>query len=142
MITMALLGKIRAMHRRDGKSISEIARLTSLSRNTIKKWLKASAPAAPKYRRREVATKLRPFVERLEQALKADAAHFSDRGRRFQRDRGRCFRVIVDDHGSTRVKGFIVPYWRSVQACPRRRASLATNDRRGGQAVFDAAAVA
>ena len=35
-------------------------------------------------------------------------AHFSDRGRWFQRDRGRCFRVIVDDHGSTRVKGSIV----------------------------------
>jgi len=59
---MALLGKIRALHLRDGKSISEIARLTSLSRNTIKKWLKASAPAAPKYRRREVSTKLTPFV--------------------------------------------------------------------------------
>jgi len=35
-------------------------------------------------------------------------AHFSDRGRWFQRDRGRCFRVTVDDHGSTRVKGSIV----------------------------------
>jgi hypothetical protein len=28
-----------------------------------------------------------------------------------------------------------------TQACPRRRASLATNDRRGGQAVFDASTV-
>ena len=37
---MALMGKIRAMRLREGKSISEIARLTSLSRNTIKKWLK------------------------------------------------------------------------------------------------------
>jgi integrase len=35
-------------------------------------------------------------------------ADFSDRGRRFQRDRGRRFSVIVDDHGSARVKGFIV----------------------------------
>ena len=38
---MALIGKIRGMRMRDGKSISEISRLTSLSRNTIKKWLKA-----------------------------------------------------------------------------------------------------
>ncbi len=30
----------------------------------------------------------------------------------------------------------------TMQTCPRRRASLATNDRRGGQAVFDGAAVA
>ena len=36
---MALIGKIRGMRMRDGKSISEISRLTSLSRNTIKKWL-------------------------------------------------------------------------------------------------------
>ena len=32
---MAMMGKIRSMHFRQGKSISEIARLTSLSRNTI-----------------------------------------------------------------------------------------------------------
>jgi transposase len=70
---MAMLGKIRAMHLRDGKSISEIARLTSLSRNTIKKWLKASSGAAPRYRRREVPGKLAAYVEQLLQALKADA---------------------------------------------------------------------
>jgi len=75
-------------------------------------------------------------------------AHFSDRGRRFRRDRGRCFGVIVDDHGSTRVMGFMVSQSSTMtpqativgrvkrQACPRRRSSRATNDRRGGQAVF------
>ncbi|MFG6459926.1 helix-turn-helix domain-containing protein, partial [Roseateles sp. BYS96W] len=42
---MAMKGKIRAMHLREGKSISEIARRTSLSRNTIKKWLKEPAEA-------------------------------------------------------------------------------------------------
>ena len=36
---MALIGKVRGMRLRDGKSISEISRLTSLSRNMIKKWL-------------------------------------------------------------------------------------------------------
>ncbi|MBE7418006.1 MAG: IS66 family insertion sequence element accessory protein TnpB [Ideonella sp.] len=35
-------------------------------------------------------------------------AHFNDRGRPFRRDRRRRFSVIVDDHGSTRVTGFIV----------------------------------
>ena len=68
-------------------------------------------------------------------------AHFSDRARWFQRDPGRRFSVIVDDHGSTRVRGFIVSVG-GVQACPRRRASLATNARCGGQAVFDGAALA
>jgi len=45
---MAMMGKIRSMHFRQGKSISEIARLTSLSRNTIKKWLKAPVDSFPK----------------------------------------------------------------------------------------------
>ena len=77
MITMALKGKIRALHKRDGKSISEIARRTSLSRNTIKKWLKAPAEAAPKYRREASPGKLAPFVATLTQALKADAHRLS-----------------------------------------------------------------
>jgi len=70
---MALMGKIRGMHFRDRKSISEIARLTSLSRNTIKKWLKAPQGPAPKYQRRDVPTKLTPYMARLTQALEADA---------------------------------------------------------------------
>ncbi len=70
---MAMKGKIRAMHLREGKSISEIARRTSLSRNTIKKWLKEPAETVPKYRRAATSTKLAPFVPTLTQALKADA---------------------------------------------------------------------
>ncbi len=70
---MALKGKIRALHLREGKSISEIARRTSLSRNTIKKWLKEPAEAVPKYRREAAPNKLSPFVATLTQALKADA---------------------------------------------------------------------
>jgi len=70
---MALKGKIRALHEREGKSISEITRRTSLSRNTIKKWLRAPAQAQPKYRRAKSPGKLAPFVATLTQALKADA---------------------------------------------------------------------
>ena len=70
---MALMGKIRGMHLRDGKSISEIARLTSLSRNTVERWLRAPQGATPKDRRREVPTKLLAFVESLVQSLEADA---------------------------------------------------------------------
>ena len=48
MITMDMIGKVRRMKMRDGISISEISRKTGLSRNTVKKWLKAPAgdPAA------------------------------------------------------------------------------------------------
>ena len=52
------MGKIRGMCFRDKKSISEIARLTSLSRNTIKRWLRAAPGTPPKYQRSEATTKL------------------------------------------------------------------------------------
>jgi hypothetical protein len=35
-------------------------------------------------------------------------AHFSDRGRRFQRDRGRRFNLIADGRGCAQATGFIV----------------------------------
>ncbi|MBE7418630.1 MAG: hypothetical protein HS128_12965 [Ideonella sp.] len=55
------------------------------------------------------ADALQGFVQRARTALPLDpAAHFNDRGRPFRRDRRRRFSVIVDDHGSTRVTGFIV----------------------------------
>jgi transcriptional regulator with XRE-family HTH domain len=37
---MAIYAKVRRLRFREGLSISEIARRTSLSRNTIKTWLK------------------------------------------------------------------------------------------------------
>ncbi len=70
---MAMTDKIRAIHLREGKSISEIAWHTSLSRNTIKKWLKEPAQTVPKYRPAATSAKLAPFVQTLTQALKADA---------------------------------------------------------------------
>jgi len=70
---MAMLGKVCRLYFRDGVSINEIARRTSLSRNTIKTWLKASGSAVPKYRRRAGPTKLTPFVAALTQALETDS---------------------------------------------------------------------
>lgn len=46
-----MLGKMRGMHYRDGKKISETLRLTGLKRNTIKRWLAAPQGSQPKYRR-------------------------------------------------------------------------------------------
>ena len=39
MIPMTMIGKVRRMFHRQNKSVREIARLTSLSRNTISKYL-------------------------------------------------------------------------------------------------------
>ena len=73
MITMAIYAKIRRLHVRDKLSISEIARRTSLSRNTIRKWLRADDGTGIQYRRTPAERVLTPFEPWLLQALKADA---------------------------------------------------------------------
>lgn len=78
---MVMYAKIRRMFFREHLSISEIQRRTSLSRNTIKKWLKEPDEAATKYRRAKASGKLTPFEPRLLLALEADA-HRPKRERR------------------------------------------------------------
>lgn len=73
MITMDMIGKVRRMKMRDGLTHSEIARRTGLSRNTVKKWLKAEGDVEPKYQRKGKDTLLTPFESTLVSALKADA---------------------------------------------------------------------
>ena len=78
---MALLGKIRRMYYRDKFSLSEIARRTSLSRNTVKKWLRSPESTEPQYRRRPQERKLAPYQDWLRKALETDA-HRPKRDRR------------------------------------------------------------
>jgi transposase len=70
---MEMIGKVRRMKMREQLSNSEIAKRTGLSRNTVKKWLKAPGDEIPKYRRQSGFTKLSEFEQVLVQALKADA---------------------------------------------------------------------
>lgn len=58
---MDLIGKVRRMKLRDQLSNSEIAKRTGLSRNTVKKWLKAPGDVIPRYRRQSRDGKLTPF---------------------------------------------------------------------------------
>ena len=83
MITMILYAKIRRMYFRDKLSINEIARRTSLSRNTVKKWLRMPNGSEPAYQRRSMPTKLTPYEDQLKQALIADSY-------RPKRDRTNC----------------------------------------------------
>ena len=70
---MAMIGKVRRMHYREKKAVREIARATSLSRNTVRKYLRVEKVEEPQYRRETGLTKLSPFHERIVQALKVDA---------------------------------------------------------------------
>jgi transposase len=78
---MDVIGKVRRLKLRDKLSTSAIARATGLSRNTVKKWLKAPGDIAPKYAREAPEGKLTPFKVVLDQALKTDM-HRPKKGRR------------------------------------------------------------
>src|SRR5574343_671894 len=69
---MVMIGKVLRMHHLEKKSVGEIAKATSLARNTVRKYLRLGKAEQPRYRRPAVPTKLAPYVEQLEQALRAD----------------------------------------------------------------------
>ncbi len=63
MYTMSMFAKVRRLFHRDKLSISEIQRRTSLSRNTIKAWLKETRPDNYTYPKRpKIDGKLTPFL--------------------------------------------------------------------------------
>lgn len=64
MIDVATLSVIRRWALRERLSIREISRRTGLSRNTIRKYLRAGS-VEPKYAKRKVPSKLDPFVQKL-----------------------------------------------------------------------------
>ena len=68
---MALLSVIRRWHFRDHLSIREIARRTGLSRNTIRKYLRAGT-VEPRFKVPDRPSKLDPFAERLSAWLRRE----------------------------------------------------------------------
>ena len=69
---MALLSVIRRWHFREGMPIREIERRTGLSRNTIRKYLRAGT-VEPKFKVPERPSKLDPFAEKLSGWLEIEA---------------------------------------------------------------------
>ena len=69
---MDMIGKVRRLKLRDQLSLSEIAKVTRLSRNTVKKWLTAPGDEPPKYERNTVERKLTDYEATLSQALTVD----------------------------------------------------------------------
>ena len=73
MIDVATLSVIRRWALREQLSIREIARRSSLSRNTIKKYLAAEA-VERKYAKRVSVSKLDPYADKLSAWLKCEAS--------------------------------------------------------------------
>ena len=77
---MGMLAKIRRMHLRENLSIREIAKRCSLSRNTVRQWLRESEMTEPKYQERQSTSVVDPYIGQLRQWIQAD-------GHRAKRDR-------------------------------------------------------
>jgi len=81
---MAMYAKVRRLYYREKLSLSEIARQTSLSRNTVKKWVKSPETVVPKYVRPTMTGLLTPYQSQIQLAVQADA-HRPKRDRRTKR---------------------------------------------------------
>ena len=121
---MVMYAKIRRMFYREHLSISEIARRTSLTRNTIKKWLKAADDSEPKYLRTTKLTKLTPFEPQLILALTADA-------HRPKRDRRTALMLFTDiqQQGFTGCYALVtkfVCHWRNQSSATSTKSAPST----------------
>jgi transposase len=68
-----MLAKIRRMYFREKVSIREIAKRCSLSRNTVRQWLREPDMTEPKYPDRPSTSVVDPYLDRLRQWVQADS---------------------------------------------------------------------
>jgi transposase len=102
---MELLSVIRRWHRRDHLPIREIERRTGLSRNTIRKYLRAES-IEPRFQVPERPSRLDPFADKLRGWLVLEAA----RSRKNRRTARRLYEDLVTlgyDGSYGRVAAFI-----------------------------------
>ncbi len=133
---MAMYAKVRRMRLRDGLSISEIARRTSLARNTIKRWLRGPVRSEMTYRRSAAPKKIGPYEATLREALATDA-----RRPRRERRTARKLYAQVRGHGFAgsyaRVTEFIRAWRREQGAVTARSAYVPLSFAWGEAFQFD-----
>ena len=111
---MALLSVIRRWHFRQHIPIREIERRTGLSRNTIRKYLRADT-VEPKFKVPARPSKLDPFAEKLSAWLRIDAGK-SRKQRRTAKQMHTELVALGYDGSYNRVAAFVV----SIRRRPRR----------------------
>lgn len=102
---MALLSVIRRWHFRDEMPIREIERRTGLSRNTIRKYLRAGT-VEPKFKVPERPSKLDPFAEKLSGWLRTESGK-SRKQRRTAKQMHADLVVLGYDGSYGRVAAFV-----------------------------------
>ena len=102
---MALLSVIRRWHFRDEMAIREIERRTGLSRNTIRKYLRAGT-VEPGFKVPDRPSKLDPFAEKLSGWLRTEGAK-SRKQRRTAKQMHTDLVVLGYDGSYNRVAAFV-----------------------------------
>jgi transposase len=105
VIDMALLSVIRRWHFREGMPIREIERRTGLSRNTIRKYLRADT-VDPKFRVPVRPSKLDAFAQKLSDWLRVEASK-SRKQRRTARQMHADLVVLGYEGSYERVAAFV-----------------------------------
>lgn len=121
---MAFLSVIRRWHFRDGLSIREIARRTGLSRNTIRKYLRADT-VEPKFHVPDRPSKIDPFAGKLSVWLKSES-----RKPRKQR------RTVKQIHADLVTMGFEGSYGRVAAFARRWKEERQREQNTTGRGVF------
>ena len=133
---MDMIGKVRRMKLRDGLSYSEIARRTGLSRNTVKKWLKAGSGVEPQYKREPIGLSLRhlnilgnrtaiPLLWRAERAMPSKPSSYTSVGSTL-RTGPKLSRVVLRTMASTwRISSSVRPEYTLAKGTSVRSASSA-----------------
>jgi len=133
---VGMLAKIRRMHLRDGKSIREISRVTGLSRNTVRGWLRQQDVTEPKYPKRSEVSVVDAWAQHLEAALRTDQ-HRAARERRTAKALFEQIRALGYRGSYPRVVVW-VRRWREQQAnAPRRAAFVPMSFELGDAFQFD-----
>jgi transposase len=110
---MSIYAKVRRMRLREGLSVSEISRRTSISRNTIKTWLAEPVPPERRYQRPSGSSLIDAYADWLRQAIRADAL-------RPRKERRTALRL----YGQLQQQGFAGSYSRVTAFLRRSRAEV------------------
>jgi transposase len=124
VIDMGLLNVIRKLRLRQGLAIREIERRTGVSRNTIKKYLKADV-IEPKFATPERSSKLDPFAETLAGWLKTNA-------KKGRKDR----HTLKKMHADLVALGFTGSYNRVAAFARQWRADRQRDEQTTGRGTF------
>ncbi len=133
---MGMLAKIRRMHYRDHLPLREIARLTGLSRNTVREWLRRPDQTEPQYPSRTTPSVLDPYKEQLLSWLKTDS-HRPRRDRRTIRFMFLALQAQGYSGSYDRVVAFIRQCRQAENEAPKRQAYVPMRFRPGEAFQFD-----